>query len=207
MKKPFNDAGTFKNWIKFDGRLGDITYVCTMTDESIEIERDAEAFGLVEQIEESRRLDQGLDDCDADLNETREQLDAVQVKTQVLQDTVGSWLRSTGDKRKRSLTSDDLREKRLRRNPLPSSPGGEIFTTGLDRQDSNEDPVETLTSNPENREAEQIATRIEYLEAKREVLQGQIDQHNFYLQESCIRARNNLTRSAIRQEFVHAAKE
>lgn len=206
MKKPFNDASTFKNWIKFDGRLGDITYVCTMTDDSIEIERDAEAFGLVEQIEESRRLDQGLDDCDADLNETREQLDAVQVKTQVLQDTVGSWLRSTGDKRKRSLTSDDLREKRLRRNPLPSSPGGEGFTTDLD-QEPNEDPVETLTSNPENREAEQIATRIEYLEAKREALQRQIDQHNFFLQESCIRARNNLTRSAIGQEFVHAAKE
>lgn len=206
MKKPFNDASTFKNWIKFDGRLGDITYVCTMTDDSIEIERDAEAFGLVEQIEESKRLDQGLDDCDADLNETREQLDAVQVKTQVLQDTVGSWLRSTGDKRKRSLTSDDLREKRLRRNPLPSSPGGEGFTTVLD-QEPNEDPVETFTSNPENREAEQIATRIEYLEAKREALQRQIDQHNFYLQESCIEARNALTRSAIRQEFVHAAKE
>lgn len=206
MKKPFNDASTFKNWIKFDGRLGDITYVCTMTDESIEIERDAEAFGLVEQIEESRRLDQGLDSCDADLNETRDQLDAVQVKTQVLQDTVGSWLRSTGDKRKRSLTSDDLREKSLRRNPLPSSPEGEIFTTGLNLE-PNEDPVETFTSNPENREAEQIAARIEYLEAKREALQRQIDQHNLFLQESCILARNNLTRSAIRQEFVHAAKE
>lgn len=206
VKKPFNDASTFKNWIKFDGRLDDITYVCTMTDDAIEIERDAEEFGLVEHLDESRQLEESLDTCEAALVETREQLDALQVRSQVLEDTVASWTKSAGDKRKRSLTSATVREKRMRRNSLPSSSGGETYTEKLGPEEM-EDLAEMLASNPETGEAEQLAARIEYLEAERDTLQRQLMQHTFFLKESCIQARNTLTRSAIQRDFVHAAKE
>lgn len=205
VKKPFNDASTFKNWIKFDGRLDDITYVCTMTDDAIEIDRDAEEFGLAEHLDEARRLEQELDAREASLAGTREQLDALQVRSQLVEDTVESWMKSAGDKRKRGMTSETVREKRFRRNPLPSPPEGEIYTAKLDTV-TTEEPIETLTSDLET-EAEELATRIQYLEAECENLQRQLMQHNFFLRESCIEARNALTRSAIRRDFVHAAKE
>lgn len=206
MKKPFNDASTFKNWIKFDGRLGDITYICTMTDDAIEIDRDAEEFGLMEHLEESRRLEQELDAGEAVLAETREQLDALQVKSQVLEDTLASWTKSAVAKRKRSLTSETLRDKRLRRNPLPSSSerGG---CTEKREPETTEDLAEILKSHYETNETEEIAKRIEYLEEEFEAHQRQLMQHNFFLKESCIQARNTLTRSAIRRDFVNAAKE
>ena len=106
VRKPFNDASTFKDWVKFDG---DITYVCTMTDDAIELERDAEEYGFIEHLDESKRLEEGLGARDASLANSREQLDALQVKSQVLEDTVESWIKSAGDKRKRSRTSETLR--------------------------------------------------------------------------------------------------
>lgn len=205
VKKPFNDASTFKNWIKFDGRLDDITYVCTMTDDAIEIDRDAEEFGLVEHLDEARRLEQDLDACEADLAGTREQLVALQVRSQLEEDTVGSWMKSAGDKRKRSMRSDTVREKRLRRNPLPSPSEEGSYTAKLDMQTTGE-PVEMLASDLEI-DAEELGTKIQDLEAECEALQRQLMQHNFCLKESCIEARNALTRSAIRRDFVHAAKE
>ncbi|KAK7708079.1 hypothetical protein SLS64_006901 [Diaporthe eres] len=205
VKKPFNDASTFKNWIKFDGRLDDITYVCTMTDDAIEIDRDAEEFGLAEHLDEARRLEQELDAREASLAGTREQLDALQVRSQLVEDTVESWMKSAGDKRKRGMKSETVREKRLRRNPLPSPPEGESYTAKLDTV-TTEEPIETLTSDLET-EAEELDTRIQYMEAECEDLQRQLIQHNFFLRESCIEARNALTRSAIRRDFVHAAKE
>lgn len=206
MKKPFNDASTFKNWIKFDGRLGDITYICTMTDDAIEIDRDAEEFGLMEHLEESRRLEQELDAGEAVLAETREQLDALQVKSQVLEDTLASWTKSAVAKRKRSLTSETLRDKRLRRNPLPSSSERGGYTEKREPE-TTEDLAEILKSHYETNETEEIAKRIEYLEEEFEAHQRQLMQHNFFLKESCIQARNTLTRSAIRRDFVNAAKE
>lgn len=202
VKKPFNDASTFRNWIKFDGRLDDITYVCTMTDDAIETDRDAEEFGLVEHLDECRQMEEILDTCEAALAETREQLDALQVRSQVIEDTVSSWTKSAGDKRKRSLASEVVREKRLGRNPLPS-PSGESYTD----PETAEDVAEMLASNPETGEAEQLAKRIDSLEAEHETLQRQLMQHNFFLREACIQARNTLTRSAIQRDFVHAAKE
>lgn len=70
-----------------------------------------------------------------------------------------------------------------------------------------EDPIEMITSGPQADEAEEVATRIQYLEAECETLQRQLIQHNFFLRESCMQARNTLTRTAIRRDFVHAAKE
>ncbi|KAG6361886.1 hypothetical protein INS49_010115 [Diaporthe citri] len=205
VKKPFNDASTFKNWIKFDGRLDRITYVCTMTDDAIEIDGDAEEFGLGEHLDEARQLEQELDACDAALAGAREQLDALQVRSQLVEDTVGSWMKSAGDKRKRSVTSETVREKRLRRNPLPSPPEWGSYTAKLDME-TTEEPVEMLTSNLET-EVEELGTRIQHLETECENLQRQLMQHNLFLKESCIQARNTLTRSAIGRDFVHAAKE
>lgn len=205
MKKPFNDASTFKNWIKFDGRLDDITYVCTMTDDAIEIDRDAEEFGLVDHLEDGRRLEQELDSCETALAGAREQLDALQVRSQLVEDTVESWMKSAGNKRKRSMTSETVREKRLRRNPLPSPSEGESYTANLDTE-TTEEPVGMLTSDLET-QAEELRTRIQDLEAECEALQRQLVQQNFFLRESCIQARNAITRSAIGRDFVHAAKE
>lgn len=206
MKKPFNDASTFKNWIKFDGRLGDITYVCTMTDDAIEIERDAEEFGLVEHLETSRQLEARLDNYEAILDETREQLDTLQVRSQILEDTLASWTESAGDKRKRTSTSETVREKRLRRNPLRSPLEGGSSTAQLDPK-TNEDPIEIPRAEPESGEIEELTTRIQTMEAESENLQRQLMQHNHFLRKACIEARNTLTRSAIRRDFVHAAKE
>lgn len=206
VKKPFNDASTFKNWIKFDGRLGDITYVCTMTDDAIEIERDAEEFGLVEHLETSRQLEARLDNYEAILDEAREQLDTLQVRSQILEDTLASWTESAGDKRKRTSPSDTVREKRLRRNPLRSPLEGGSSTAELDPK-PNEGPVELSRADPESGEVEELITRIQNMEAECEVLQRQLKQHNYFLRKACIEARNTLTRSAIRRDFVHAAKE
>lgn len=205
VKKPFNDASTFKNWIKFDGRLGDITYVCTMTDDAIEIDRDAEEFGLVEHLDELRRLDEDLNACEAALSRTREQLDALQVRSQLEEDTVESWMKSAGNKRKRSVTAETVREKRLRRNPLPSPSEEGSYTAKL-ATETTEEPVEMLTSNLET-EAEELGTRIQDLDAECETLQRHLMQQSFFLRESCIQARNTLTRSAIGRDFVHSAKE
>lgn len=167
-----------------------------MTDDAVETDRDAEEFGLVEHLDECRQLEESLDTCEAALAETREQLDALQVSSQVLEDTVSSWTKSAGDKRKRSLASEIVREKRLR----------ESYTDRLDPK--TEDGVaEMLASNPEAGEAEQLAANIDSLEAERETLQRQLMQHNVFLKEACIQARNTLTRSAIQRDFVHAAKE
>lgn len=206
MKKPFNDASTFKNWIKFDGRLGDITYVCTMTDDAIEIERDAEEFGLVEHLEISRQLEAKLDNYEAVLDETREQLDTLQVRSQILEDTLASWTESAGDKRKRTSISATVREKRMSRNPLRSPPEGGSSTAGLDPE-QNESPADIPRADPESGEIEELITRIQAMEAECEELQRQLMQNNYFLRRSCIEARNTLTRSAIRRDFVHAARE
>lgn len=227
VKKPFNDASTFKNWIKFDGRLGDITYVCTMTDDAIEIERDAEEFGLVGHLEEFKRLEEDLDSCDAVLAGSRDQLDALQVNSQVLEDTVESWKKSAGDKRKRSQTAVALRDKRLKRNPLAFPLDGGSYTANLGVETTG-DPVEMLSSDTKADEAEEApdradevpdradevpdeadeaVKRIQSLEAECETLQQQLLQHDFFLRESCMRARNTLTCSAIKRDFVNAAGE
>lgn len=199
VKKPFNNASTFKNWIKFDGRLRDITYVCTMTDDSIEIERDAEEFGLVDYLEKSRQLEARLDTCEAALDEA-------QVRSQVLEDTVASLTKSAGDKRKRTLMSETVREKRLRGTPLRSSPGGRSSTAKLDPK-SNDGRVEVSRADPESGEIEGLHTRIEAMDAEREELQRQLMQHNSFLRRLCIEARNALTRSVISRDFVDAAEE
>lgn len=206
MKKPFNDASTFKNWIKFDGRLGDITYVCTMTDDAIEIERDAEEFGLVEHLETSRQLEARLDNYETVLDETREQLDTLQVRSQIMEDTLASWTESAGDKRKRTSPSEIVREKRLRRNPLRSPLERASSTAELDPK-PNEEPVGISGADPESGEIEELTTRIQTMEAESEMLQRQLMQHDYFLRKACIEARNTLTRSAIRRDFVHAAKE
>lgn len=206
MKKPFNNASTFKNWIKFDGRLRDITYVCTMTDDSIEIERDAEEFGLVDHLEKSRQLEARLNTCEAALDEAQEQLDAIQVRSQVLEDTVASLTKSAGDKRKRTLMSETVREKRLRGSPLRSSPEGRSSTARLDPE-PNEGRVEISRADPESAEIEGLITRIGAMDTEREELQRQLMQHNSFLRRSCIEARNALTRSVISRDFVDAVEE
>lgn len=207
VKKPFNDASTFKNWIKFDGRLGDITYVCTMIDDAIEIERDAEVFGLLEHLEVSKRLEQGLEACEIALDKTNGRLHALPDESQIAEDSFASQIEPTGNKRKRSLPSQASREKRLRTNPLPFSTVGSSCPAKLDLKTTTcEVPSEILTSGIETGDTEEFLT-IQDLELQCEALQRQLMENNSSLKESCIRARNSLTRSAIRREFVHAARE
>lgn len=208
VKKPFNDASTFKNWIKFDGRLGDITYVCTMIDDAIEIERDAEEFGLLEHLEVSRRLEQDLEACEIALDKTNERLHTLPDESQVPEDSFASRSERTGNKRKRSLPSQASREKRLRKNPLaPFSVVGSSCSANLDLKTTTcEGSSEMLASGIESGDTEEFLT-VQDLELQCEALQRQLTEKNSFLKESCIRARNSLTCSAIRREFVHAAKE
>lgn len=207
VKKPFNDPSTFKNWIKFDGRLGDITYVCTMIDDAIEIERDAEEFGLLEHLEVSKRLDQDLDACEIALDKSRERLHALSDESQIPEDSFASRIEPTGNKRKRSLPSQASREKRLRTNAPPFPVVGNSCSANPDLKTTTyEGPSEIPASGIETGDTEGFLT-VQDLELQCEALQRQLTENNSFLKESCIRARNYLTRSAITREFVHAAKE
>lgn len=206
VKKPFNDASTFKNWIKFDGRLGDITYVCTMTDDSIEIERDAEEFGLLEHLEVIGRLEEELDACETAFATTNEQLHSLEGLSVTSGGTVTA--RATGSKRKRSLTSPNLREKRPRKDSLAIPPGESSCFSGLDpKMTACEKSAETLVAGMETDDAEELWRKSQDMKAQCDALQRQLMENNSFLKASCIRARNSLTSSAIKREFVHAAKE
>ncbi|KAL1881291.1 hypothetical protein Daus18300_001143 [Diaporthe australafricana] len=206
VKKPFNDASTFKNWISFDGRLDGITYVCTKTDAGIEIDRDAEEFGLEEDLEESKRLEEGLHTRGAVLAETRKQLETIHVNASAPAELVAPRNTPVGAKRRRSSTSQLHCDKRLRSDLLPSSSLEKSHTTRYDLR-RGDDSEEILVFDIETTEAKELATKIQCLETRCETLQRQVIQKQLSLQESCIQARNTLTRSAIQRDFVLAAKE
>lgn len=204
VKKPFNDASTFRNWIKFDGRLNDITYVCTMTDDSIEIDRDAEEFGLVEQLDDLKELEEALDAIEVALAETRAQLDTLHDEVQAPEGS--SQYRMSGAKRKRSITSQCQRDKRLRGISPSSSPDEGSYTTNHDPEMS-EDSREIIMPEAGIIETEELAAKIQRLETHREALQLQLVHDESFLKISCIEARNTRTSSAIKRDFNHAAKE
>lgn len=203
VKKPFNDASTFKNWISFDGRLDGITYVCAMTDDAIEIERDAEEFGIAEDLEEFRRLEDGLDAREAALAETHEQLETLLDNARAPADLVALRSTSAVAKQKRSSTPQPQCDKRLRSNLLPSSSDERSHRTRHHHLRPGDDAKEVPAPEIETSQAKELATKIQYLETRCGTFQRQAMQKKFSLQESCIQRRNFLTRSAI----LHAAKE
>ncbi|KAK8100857.1 hypothetical protein PG999_011231 [Apiospora kogelbergensis] len=223
-------GNSFRRQMKYDGTLSNVTFICSKTDDILVTEA-ADSLNLQDQIEGTM---QKANDFKRKIDDLKEQLADLRYQRAAYDDTIDEieasydeWEElaadlSDGKVVYAPLTKSKKRKRHGRRSDASLSPGSGTEGDSLsDKENSHQQPRTPLTEEQIEEAMTKLKTEKKEARAHKRSLDGQASsirrmisetehQHRELIAEAkstCIKGRNNYSRSSIQWDFALGIKE